>query len=146
MAFGEFVPHTQPMILLDTIQDFTDNKLIATVTITSDSPFFDKSLNGVETWVSMEYMSQAIAALAGVRARFRGEPVKLGFLLGTRKLLLNQAIFNHDTQYTVQVEELFMDSSGLGAFNCSIKHHNDIISEAKINVFESNDTEQLLNN
>ena len=36
-------------------------------------------------WVGLEYMAQAIGAYAGYTARLRGEPVRIGYLLGTRR-------------------------------------------------------------
>ena len=147
---SEFVPHSDPMILIDRILDFSDHSLTAEIHIHNDSRFFNHDLNGVEAWVSIEYMAQAIAALAGAKAKLNNEPVKLGFLLGTRKFLSHQPVLTPDNTYLIEVKELFMDESGLGAFQCvlkdpALKNDDTIICEAKLNVFETNDTNQLLN-
>ena len=141
---SDFVPHSDPMVLLNRIVDFTDNQLIAEVDISSQSRFFDTAIEGIESWVSVEYMAQAVAALAGVRSRLKGETVKLGFLLGTRKMELLQPIMSEGKTYSIEVEELFMDDSGLGAFRCLVKLGQTTIAQAKLNVFETNDEDQLL--
>lgn len=147
---AEFVPHSDPMILIDRILDFSDDSLTAEIHIHNKSRFFNHDLNGVETWVSIEYMAQAIAALAGAKAKLNNETVKLGFLLGTRKFLAHQPILAPNITYLIEVKELFMDESGLGAFQCvlkesALKNDDTIVCEAKLNVFETNDTNRLLN-
>ena len=77
---------------------------------------------------------------------FSEEAVKLGFLLGTRKMQLHKSLLETGQTYQVEVEELFMDDSGLGAFQCSVTCKDDVIAEAKLSVFETNDENQLLTN
>ena len=77
------VPHAGAMLLLDRVVSADADNLLAEVRIRSDSLFCNG--DGVGVWVGIEYMAQAIAAWAGYIARSRGEPVKLGFLLGTRR-------------------------------------------------------------
>lgn len=142
---SEFVPHSVPMVLLDEILDFEHNTLTAQFEVTDQSRFYSPKLKGIESWVGIEYMAQAVAALAGIRAYLAEQSVKLGFLLGTRHFDIHQALFTANQTYRVVIAELFMDDSGLGAFDCSILHNETLICQAKLNVFESNDTEQLLN-
>lgn len=143
---ADFVPHSAPMVLLDRIVDFTDNSLTAEVEVNPECRFFTPAAAGIESWVSIEYMAQAIAALAGVRAHLAGEPVKLGFLLGTRKMDIASPLMQAGQSYQIYIEELYMADSGLGAFSCSVKQGDTVISEAKLNVFESNDHSQLTHN
>lgn len=142
---SEFVPHSSPMVLLDKIVDFEQNSLTAQFQVTDQSRFYCPELKGIESWMGIEYMAQAVAALAGVRAYLVGQPVKLGFLLGTRKFEIYQTLFATNQTYQVVITELFMDDFGLGAFDCSILHNESLVCQAKLNVFESNDTDQLLN-
>ena len=142
---SEFVPHSAPMILIDKIVDFTQSSLVAEFSVSPDSRFFTSDISGVESWVGIEYMAQAIAALAGIRAFLADRPVNLGFLLGTRKLELFHPQFNDQHTYTVSIRELYMDDSGLGSFDCSIMHNDQCVCAAKLNVFETSDQTQLLN-
>ena len=56
----------------------------STVCIGEDSMFFEPP-HGVPGYVGLEYIAQTIAAHGGLRARAVGEPVRIGFLLGTRR-------------------------------------------------------------
>ena len=142
---SELVPHSDPMVLIDQVIDFETDKLSAQFTIQPNSRFYDDSIEGVDNVVAIEYMAQSIAALAGVRSRLKQEAVKLGFLLGTRKMELHRACFSLGETYQVEVEELYMDDSGLGSFHCSISGEGHHVAEAKLSVFETNDQNQLLN-
>ncbi|WP_018623677.1 ApeP family dehydratase [Kangiella aquimarina] len=142
---SEFVPHSAPMVLIDKIVDFDESSLVAEFSVSAESRFFQTDIPGIESWVGVEYMAQAIAALAGIRAFLVNQPVNLGFLLGTRKLELFQQQFNNNQTYTVQIKELYMDDSGLGSFDCSIVQNNQCVCAAKLNVFETSDQTQLLN-
>ena len=142
---SEYVPHSAPMVLIDRIVDFDQSSLVAEFSVSPDSRFYQSDISGIESWVGVEYMAQAIAALAGIRAFLVNQPVNLGFLLGTRKLELFQKQFNNNQTYTVQIKELYMDDSGLGSFDCSIMHNGQCVCSAKLNVFETSDQNQLLN-
>ena len=85
----DLLPHSGPMVLLDRLVAADDESLCAEVRIRADSLFFVDG--GVGGWVGLEYMAQAIGAFAGYRARLRGEPVRIGFLLGTRRYECNAA-------------------------------------------------------
>src|SRR5450830_981789 len=76
------VPHAAPMLLLDRVLRVDAETLCAEVAIRPDSLFYGE--RGIGAWVGIEYMAQAIAAYAGYHAQQRGEPVKIGFLLGAR--------------------------------------------------------------
>ena len=78
-----FLPHSGVMVLLDRLLEVGPEELRAEVTIRPDSVFCDG--HDVPGWVGVEYMAQAIAAYAGYTAQLRGETVKIGFLLGTRR-------------------------------------------------------------
>ncbi len=146
IPLSELLPHSEPMILITRIVDFSQQTLRAEVDISPDSHFYEDHHQGVQSFFTIEYMAQSIAALAGVRSHLNQEAVKLGFLLGTRKMQLHKSLLETGQTYQVEVEELFMDDSGLGAFQCSVTCKDDVIAEAKLSVFETNDENQLLTN
>ena len=81
----DLVLHRGPMSLLDRVQAVEDDSLVAMVEIREGIPFFAGC--AVPAWVGLEYMAQAIAALAGARARREGRPIPLGLLIGCRKFV-----------------------------------------------------------
>ncbi|NVK22238.1 MAG: hotdog family protein [Kangiellaceae bacterium] len=144
MPFEELIPHSPPMVLVDNILGYGDDWLEAQITIKPDTYFFDSQHQGVASWVAIEYMAQAIAALAGIRAKSQGQEVKLGFLLGTRKYHIQQPFLTVNETYNIKVQQLYLDDSGLASFDCSIYQQDAIFAQAKLNVFETDNKNDVM--
>ena len=128
------VPHAGPMVLLDRVISVDEDSLLAEVRIRSDSLFCNT--DGVGAWVGIEYMAQAIGAWAGYTAQLRGEPVKLGFLLGTRRYDCSRPIFVSGSVLRVHIQRVFQDENGLGSFECYIDDEEGRIATAAVSVFQ----------
>ncbi len=137
----DVVPHQSPMSLLDTLESYSDNTLVSSLTIKEDSLFYEEL--GVPAWVGLEYMGQTIAAYGGVKARNEGRPVKIGFLVSNRRYESPQSHFKLGSKLKVFVEEVINNPSGLSVFNCSITW-SDFIIQANLNVFLPNKVEEFL--
>ncbi len=129
------LPHKEPMILIDDIVDYSmeEKWLKAVVTINENSLFFDKSQNGIDSAIGIEYMAQTIGCYAYFRKNL-SEP-KIGFLLGTR--LYNNAIktFELSKTYYILVKEVFV--AEIYSFECFIyNEENDEVASATINVYQ----------
>lgn len=140
------LPHEEPMILIDDIIDYsTDEKwLKSVVTIRKDSLFFDKTLNGIDSVIGIEYMAQTIGCYAFFRKQL-SEP-KIGFLLGTR--LYNNSIktFEMGKTYYILVKEVFV--ADIYSFECFIYNEEDQeVASATINVYQDDNgkIEDILN-
>ena len=139
------VPHQDPMVLLDEVIAADENSLCAKVKIRAESLFFDGE--GVGAWVGIEYMAQAIAAHAGFMARSKGEPIKVGFLLGTRRFETTAPRFTLGSNLHIQVHCSLQSENGLGAFECKIvdiEALDKVLASATITVFQPNDAEDFL--
>jgi len=128
------LPHAGPMVLLDRVISVDEDSLFAEVCIRSDSLFC--SGGGVGAWIGIEYMAQAIGAWAGYTAQLRGEPVKLGFLLGTRRYECRRPIFLLGSVLRVHVQRLFQSENGLGSFECTIDNEEGRVAAATVTVFQ----------
>ena len=128
------IPHAGPMVLLDRVISADENSLVAEVRIREDSVFCNP--DGVGAWVGIEYMAQAIGAWAGYSAQLRGEPVKLGFLLGTRRYECTRPLFALGSLLRVHIKCLFQDENGLGSFECYIENEEGRIASATVTVFQ----------
>jgi predicted hotdog family 3-hydroxylacyl-ACP dehydratase len=140
------VPHSPPMVLIDEILHYDIEGLVALVKIYTDSLFYDESIGGVPAWASIEYMAQAISAWAGINAQKKKEGIKLGFLLGTRKLKMPVKVLSVGQRFEIEIKQLLKDESGLAVFDCRIMQGAKIFVEARVNVFEVNDIEEIINN
>lgn len=144
-TFESVVPHTGIMVLLDRIDHWDDDQLQASVTICVDTPFVDAQ--GMPAWVGIELMAQTIAALGGCRARRANRPVKIGFLVGSRRYTASHAYFPIGAQLQVSVREIVVGDQGLSVFECNLQGtgaHSSINTSANINVFQPDDPEQFL--
>ena len=128
------VPHAGPMVLLDRVISVDEDSLLAEVRIRPDSLFC--TTDGVGAWVGIEYMAQAIGAWAGYTTQLRGEPVKLGFVLGTRRYDCSRPIFRLGSLLRVHVLRVFQDENGLGSFECSIDNEEERVATATVTVFQ----------
>ena len=137
----DVVPHQTPMSLLDTVESYSDKTLVSSVTIKEDSLFFEEL--GVPTWVGLEYMGQSIAAFGGVEARNEGRPVKIGFLVSSRRYESPQSHFKLGSKLIVFVEKVINNPYGLSVFNCSITW-SDFVIQANLNVFLPDKVEEFL--
>lgn len=126
------IPHTGSMVLLDRIIDFDEHSLSAELVVRDDGLLGNDK--NVPAWAGIEYMAQAVAAYAGIMSKLAGEPVKLGFLLGTRRYTSNVASFDVGTVLTIQVKNIIQDDK-LGVFDCKI-HGIGIEISANLNVYQ----------
>jgi len=131
------VPHSGPMVLLDRVISADENSLCAEVTIRADSLFCQAE--GVGGWVGMEYMAQAIAAYVGYRAQLRGEPIKMGFLLGARRYECSRPVFALGSVLRVYVLRVWQSENGLGSFECRIDNEDGSLATADLTVYQPAD-------
>jgi len=136
---GDFLPHASPVLALEAITHATSGCLEGRVKLEPDSPFIVEEL-GVPHWCALEFMSQAVAALEGLRARLRGEAPPIGYLLGTRSLRSPVEYLPAEALYTVRVEEVLAHPDGFAAFDGSIRWDAGEIS-CRLSVFRESISE-----
>ena len=128
------MPHAGLMVLLDRVIAADEESLRAEVSIRSDSLFC--TAQGVGAWVGLEYMAQAIGAYAGYAACLRGEAIKIGFLLGTRRFDCNRPFFSVGTRLQVHVKRVFQSANGMGSFECRIDDGEAQLASATLTVYQ----------
>jgi predicted hotdog family 3-hydroxylacyl-ACP dehydratase len=139
----ELLPHDHPMILIDAIESVRERGLTASVTVRPDALFAEPQ--GIPAWVGIEYMGQAIAAHAGWCARRAGRPVRIGFLVGTRRYEADCSHFPPGAQLAITVDAVTSNASGLQVFECRITGAG-VAASANLNVFIPNDVDEFLRN
>lgn len=142
----KILPHKPPMILIDNIVkvEIENQMLIASFKIYPEKLFFDKTHNGINSLVGLEFMAQTIGCYAYFKSKCKKS--ELGLLLGTR--LYNNAIdyFKNGETYTVKVHEIFTNNE-IVVFDCLIYDKNEKeIASASINAYQSDNVEGLLKN
>lgn len=142
ISIEEVVPHRGAMLFVDQLLAADDNTVAVSATVRLGQLFAVDA--GLPAWIGVELMAQAIAAWAGLQARRRGERVKLGFLLGTRRYEASCDHFAIGARLRIEAHcELFGDN-GLGMFSCRILEGDAVLATANLSVFEPTDPEAYL--
>ena len=142
IAIEELVPHSGTMLLLDAVLDAAAESLHAQVTIRPGSMFCGP--DGVGAWVGIEYMAQAVAAHAGYLGRVNSEPVRIGFLLGSRRYEASCPSFSIGSVLRIEVQRLMAAENGLGSYDCIIIGNGETLASARLNVFQPKDIKEFM--
>jgi len=133
-SIEDLLPHAAPAILLDQVVGYGEKFAEAQINIRSELPFFIPG-KGIPAHVGLEYMAQCCGVYAGLYGKEQNEPVRLGFLLGTRNFLSTMDWFAEGTTLTIRAQEDF-NHDGIGRFACAI-HFNDVsIATADLTVYQ----------
>lgn len=130
---AELIPHAADMILLDQVLRFGDEDIETQLTVRPGG-LFNQADGSLPAWVGIELMAQSVAAYAGCHARLLGQPVELGFLLGTRNFQCNVERFPAGAELRIHATRSLQDDNGMGVFECHL-HGPGIHAEARLNVF-----------
>jgi len=130
---AELLPHAGDMILIDQVLAFDEEQIRTRLTVRADG-LFNRPDGSLPAWVGIELMAQSVAAYAGCRARRNGNPVELGFLLGTRKFDCNVEHFPVGCELNIHALRSLEDDNGMGVFECHLTG-DGIHATARLNVF-----------
>lgn len=139
---AELLPHAGDMILIEQILSFDEEQIHTRLTV-KPGGLFSLPDGSLPAWVGVELMAQSVAAFAGCHARQKGNPVALGFLLGTRKFECNVEAFPAGSELTIHGIRSLEDDNGMGVFECHI-HGPGIEASARLNVFRPPQPSQYL--
>lgn len=129
------------MLLLDDVLGYDETALTALALVATTNPFV--TAEGLPSYVGVELMAQACGAWAGVHALSRGEAVRLGFLLGTRRYSATVPWFRLGQRLEVSARITFQDQ-GMGVFACCIEGEGKRLAEAQLSVFQPEEGDEML--
>ena len=134
------LPHSGDMVLLDRISDFGEDFLIAETEIRADNILIKQGK--LATFAGIEIMAQGVAAWSGCLATLADEPVRLGYLLGTRKLHIHTQEIPVGSKLQIKIKMSIQDSTGFGVFDSQLIDltSGKIILEGALNVFSPKDS------
>ena len=130
---AELLPHAGDMILIDQVLAFDEEQIETRLSVKAGG-LFNREDGSLPAWAGIELMAQSVAAYAGCRARVQGNPVALGFLLGTRKFECNVEHFPAGTVLHIHALRSLEDDNGMGIFECHLTGPG-IHASARLNVF-----------
>jgi predicted hotdog family 3-hydroxylacyl-ACP dehydratase len=123
------------MILVDELLSSEGGKARARVVVRPESMFVEQGR--VPAVIAIEYMAQAVGLQAGMESRRKGNPIRVGYLLGTREMTLEVDHFEVGDELVVEVERLFGEEQ-LGSFRCSILRGDKQVAAAVLSVYQNN--------
>lgn len=130
---AHLLPHSGRMVMIDRLLHYDAHGAVTESDADARHIFAE---NGVlPAWAFLEIMAQAIGVLVGARAEDAGEPIRLGFLLGTRLLTLHHGDLPLPATLRSEVQESTHDYSGFGVFDCHLYHGTTLLAEAALNVY-----------
>lgn len=136
-AIRDLVPHADEMLLIDAVEHFEADHLLATYVVPSQG-ILTGADGRLPAWVGVEIMAQAIAAHVGVRCRLAGAPIPIGVLVGARRLHVNVDAFEPGARLSVDVRRVMEDGKGVGIWTCRIDG-DGVRSDAQLSVYEPPD-------
>ncbi|GBF22667.1 3-hydroxydecanoyl-[acyl-carrier-protein] dehydratase [Candidatus Gastranaerophilus sp. (ex Termes propinquus)] len=132
----KLLPHKPPMILIDKVLevDFERKKIVCEVKITPNQMFYDKTINGVSSFLGLEFMAQTAGCYVHLKSGEDKEP-QIGFLLGTRLYKSALDTFLKGRVYTISACEVFSDDT-MASFECFIYDNDQECASAVINAYQ----------
>jgi predicted hotdog family 3-hydroxylacyl-ACP dehydratase len=128
------LPHRGAMRWIDRLLD-CDADSVRVEAVVRDDHVLARA-DGVPAFAGIEFMAQAIACWAGTRALARGEAVRPGFLLGTRRYVCHRPSLAYGLCLTIEARCELFGENGLGMFACRILDGDEEIACANVSVFE----------
>jgi len=139
----DVLPQKPPMVLLDSIVSHTSEETVCSVRIDPASKFASAD-GSIPSWIALEYMAQCAAAHSGLEEREKGNPIRLGFLLGSRRLNFHVASFAAEANLQVSVRPAWNDGE-LASFSCSVRdEHGAVLADCELSAYSPHDLQDLL--
>jgi len=91
-------------------------------------------------------MAQAVGAWAGYQGRQRGEPPRIGYLLGARRFECRRPHLPLERELRIDVRMELQVDEGLGQFSGETFDGDELIANAVITVFSPADPTELIRN
>lgn len=133
------LPHKPPMVLISNVLNYSieDKFLVANVLINKSDVFFDTTINGVPSYIGLEYMAQSIGCFSGIYdlSSPRKKDPRIGFIMGTRNFKNFINVFSLNRSYTIEVKEILFEEE-IASFECKIFDDEEkLCQEAILNAY-----------
>lgn len=140
----QLITHRGTMSLLDSIDDWGPDWIECSVLHRPDCSFSNAD-GSVPSWVGLEYMCQAVAALEGTQRLAKNIRISMGFVIGTKRLDAKVAFFSQNQRVSIRIDEEMKNTTSLGVYACKIcDDTNTVLVEARIKAVMPEDPTPIL--
>lgn len=138
---ARIMPHRAEMLLLQAVTGHGGTWLEAEALPQASALLYD-ARGQVPSWVGIEYIAQAVCALAGIHSREQGLEPQLGFLLGTRKY--SASVRHFEGPLHIRVDQKMRDEGNLVLFEGVISQAGSAVASAEIKAIQPEDAQSIL--
>jgi predicted hotdog family 3-hydroxylacyl-ACP dehydratase len=138
---ARLLPHAPPMILIDEVIGWNQDQVMTRLTVRRDAVFAQDT--GIPVHIALEWMAQTCGALVGIRAIEEQQPVRIGFVLGTRDFRATASWFRFGESLTVVALCVFSDGE-MAQFDCRVDRPSGTCATARLTVFQPRDLPAML--
>lgn len=136
------LPHARPMILLDGVAERLPDGIVTELLVRPGLPFFQEG-RGIPAHIALEWMAQCCGAHVGATALETGQPVRVGFLLGTRDFSSEIDWFTPG-QHVLITAKLMFHEAEIGSFDCQVSLAGEVVARAQLTVYQPTDMAAML--
>ncbi len=136
------LPHRDALLLIDEIVDYEAEAVRCRVHVRRDSLFCGD--DGVPAWVGLEYMAQAMGVYSGIELLQKGQPPRIGFLIGTRRYESSVPAFAIGARLEISAHVTLWEEDRLYAFDCAIHESGRKLAWGEIKAFRPLDVHAYL--
>lgn len=135
----DVLPHRPPMVLLSRVVSHDLTRTVCAVDVTASTLFMTEK-KCVPAWVGIEYMAQCVAAHAGLIAHARGEAVRLGLLIGARRIDFHAEGYTPGQTILITAAHVWGERE-MAAFACSLSDESSdrLLAESVLSVYSPAD-------
>ncbi len=139
---SDLVPHRGAMCLLDSIDDYGEEWLRASL-VTRPTSLFAQN-EGMPAWMGIEYMAQTAAAFGGIEQVQRGEKPSIGLLIGSRYYRAVRTFIPFDTRLDVLAKIAMRDAEDFAAYDCTLSASGEVLAQCTLKAYRPRDLAPLL--
>lgn len=132
---ADYLPHRPPMLLIDEIVAFADDRVVCRTKLAPDCVF---AVEGrVHASAMIELVAQACAIYSGLRSARDGEPMRLGLLMGCREITFAVESFAIGEQLTVAATRVYGHQQ-MASFTGTVHRGDELCATVQLSVVDAN--------
>jgi predicted hotdog family 3-hydroxylacyl-ACP dehydratase len=136
-AFGpiaDYLPHRPPMLLIDEIVEWSEQRAVCRTTIHPDCVF---AIDGaVHPAAMIEFVAQVCAIYVGVRSARAGDPPQVGFIMACREVDFGVERFAVGDELTITATKVFGQKQ-LAAFTGTVARDGARCATVQLSVIDA---------
>lgn len=131
---SELVPHHGPMVLLDELVHWEPGRARCQLQIKPGTRFVRHGV--VSSIVCIEYMGQAVAACCGYAAFRGGDDIRVGMIIGCRRMDIEVPELRVGDELTIDVSEVRAREE-ISVYECEARRGTEPVASAQLTLYHA---------